>query len=154
MLETLDFIKSNYNIPYTMMADSVRVRRSPGESVLSGCGKLSGGCTGHSLTCMVWSIYYNNNYIILQYRNLGAKFRKNLWITVSLLKSYPLNKLWTFSFLRPNWPKTVPIRVAHTRRVNWSDQEVNGPSLMELWNKFAMFLKFRQRDPGRGGGTT
>ena len=37
-----------------MMADclSLKIR---GESVLSGCGKLSGGCTGQSLTYMDWS---------------------------------------------------------------------------------------------------
>ena len=37
-----------------MIADSSS-RKITGESVLCGCGKLSGGCTGRSLTCMVWS---------------------------------------------------------------------------------------------------
>ena len=36
------------------MADSSSPKIT-GESVLSGCGKLSGGCTSRSLTCMVWS---------------------------------------------------------------------------------------------------
>ena len=44
-------------VPFMMMmitADSSSPKIT-GESVLSGCGKLSGGCTGRTLTCMVWS---------------------------------------------------------------------------------------------------
>ena len=45
---------ANHLSKSVVMADSLSPKIT-GESVLSGCGKLSGGCTGRSLSSMVWS---------------------------------------------------------------------------------------------------
>ena len=63
-----------------MMADSSNPKIT-GESVLCGCGKLSGGCTGRSSICMDW-----NN---LDRGKPGHWLRMFEWLTLFVACAFP-----------------------------------------------------------------